>query len=430
MKVMVIGGGGREMALVQALARGASVDEVIVAGGSDAIAELDAVSQVLPLTGDATRDWEALADEAERIGVDLTVVGPESPLAAGAVDVFHNRGLTIFGPTRSAARLESSKAYAKQIMMSAGVPTPGFELATSVAHAHELLDSAAFPIVLKQDGLKAGKGVTICADSREARELVDALGAAGAISLESPLLLEEFLDGFEFSLIVMATGTDVIALPVAQDHKPIGEGNTGANTGGMGAVTPVPRVSAELYRETVDSVIKPVLAEMVNESNPFTGFLYAGLMATANGVKVIEFNTRLGDPEAEVILPLIESDLAAAIMSLLGGSGTTKLDVSGETCLGVVLSAPGYPGAVTDQPVIPARLLELVAGEPRAEFVHMGTARTDDAGGWRSSGGRVAIVTMRGESIARCRADLNALLEDGLAGSPLYWRRDIGTFAG
>ncbi|MFC5370511.1 phosphoribosylamine--glycine ligase [Arcanobacterium bovis] len=421
MKIMIVGGGGREMALVSTVAR---FHEVVAAGGSDAIAQL--ASESLPMMA-----WEELADEAVRRGIDLTIVGPEAPLASGIVDVFTARGLPIFGPTRAAAQIESSKAFAKEIMTQAGVPTAAFQVFTDADAARSYLDTASFPQVLKENGLRAGKGVTICGTREEAEAVLQEI----ELDSENPLLIEDFLDGFEFSLIVMAHGTNFVALPVAQDHKPIGEGNTGANTGGMGAISPVPRVTQAFYDEAVARVIVPTLAQMTANGTPFTGFLYAGLIQTAAGVRVIEFNARLGDPECEVILPRIESDLAGALLDLLAG-GTPQVQVSEEFCLGIVLSSPGYPGTISQYPEIPSSLFEAVEAHPRADIVHMGTRFAPDSdcgseagGSWIAAGGRVAIVTMKGASIDECRTQLLALLEDGLAGSELYWRRDIGTFA-
>ena len=426
MKVLTIGGGGREMALVTHLVK--CGHEVTAVGASAAIAELAAATLPMPSSKDPRAGWEELAIAAEQRGIELTIVGPEAPLANGIADTFAARGLAIFAPTQAAAQLETSKAFAKAVMARAGVPTAAYQLFEDNAAAAEYLAApdTPYPTVLKENGLRAGKGVTICASRAEAEATLAVL----ELSAENPLLIEEFLDGFEFSLIVAANGTNYAPLPVAQDHKPIGEGNTGANTGGMGAVSPVPRVTPAIYQEAIERVIEPTLAQMVQDGTPFTGFLYAGLIATANGVKVIEFNARLGDPEAEVILPRLEGDLATTAKTLLSGQ-SAELPVTNRTCLGIVLSSPGYPGAVTAHPEIPAALLAAVAAQPDAGFTHMGTARAEAAAsGWQAKGGRVAIVTMHGSDIADCRAKLLPLLEATLADSDLYYRRDIGTFAG
>lgn len=423
MKVMTIGGGGREMAIVASAA--ASGHEVYAVGASDAIAQIATRTLPLPSDPDPRRAWESLAQEAQALGIELTIVGPEAPLATGVADVFQEYGLPIFAPTADAARIETSKAYAKEIMARADVPTARYQLFTSneAAAAYLAAPDTPYPAVLKENGLRGGKGVTICPD----RAAAEAVLASLALDEDNPLLVEEFLQGFEFSLIVLANGTRYVPLPVAQDHKPIGEGNTGPNTGGMGAVSPVPLVTDAIYREAIARVIEPTLKQLEAEGNPFTGFLYAGLMHTADGVKVIEFNARLGDPETEVILPRLQGDLAAGVAQLLRGNAPESVTVTQRTCLGIVLSSPGYPGAVTAYPPLPAALLEAVAADPDANIVHMGSKAIAD--GWQAAGGRVAIVTMFGDDIAQCRQKLLALLEQTLADSTLYYRRDIGTFA-
>ena len=423
MKLLVIGGGGREMAIVTHLAQ--QGHDVYTAGASDAIAEI-AASVPMPST-QPPGCWHELAQTARDLEVALTIVGSEAPLSTGIADVFHEYGLPIFAPTLAAARIETSKAFAKEVMTRAGVPTANYQAFTSNASAMAYLhaDNTLYPTVLKENGLRAGKGVTIAAHREEAEHTLAEL----ELSEDNPLIIEEFLEGFEFSLIVIAHGTRFVALPVAQDHKPIGEGNTGANTGGMGAVSPVPRVSDAIYFEAVERVIKPTLAQMAADGTPFTGFLYAGLIATPTGVKVIEFNARLGDPEAEVILPRLEADLAEVALSLLSdGEIPHSFPVTPHTCLGIVLSAPGYPGKVTAYPEIPKALLSAVDAHPDAGITHMGTKLRED-GAWTAAGGRVAIVTMVGTDIAQCRSQLLALLEEGLSDSELYYRRDIGTFA-
>ncbi|MDD7465350.1 MAG: phosphoribosylamine--glycine ligase [Actinomycetaceae bacterium] len=431
MKILIVGGGGREMALVaHEVERG---HDVWCAGASDAIAEL-ATPLPLPDDADPADRWDTLADAAAQLKIDLTIVGPEAPLATGIADVFAQHQLAIFAPTQEAARIETSKAYAKDIMARAGVPTAEYRLFTSKAEALEYLTSAAtYPSVLKENGLRAGKGVTICTDVHQAQAVVESL----QLDADQPLLVEEFLEGFEFSLIVMAAGTHYVAFPLAQDHKPIGEGNVGPNTGGMGAISPVPRVTDALYHQAIEQVIEPTLAQLATQGNPFTGFLYAGLIATAEGVKVIEFNARLGDPEAEVILPRLSGDVAQAALSLLAGE-TPTLTVTDRTCLGIVLSSPGYPGAVTAYPPLPAALFEAAEATDGVTIIHMGTQKDADGGNasrsaadssWHAHGGRVAIVTALGANIDECRATLVPLLDKAMAGSDLYYRRDIGTFA-
>ncbi|MCI7551975.1 MAG: phosphoribosylamine--glycine ligase [Actinomycetaceae bacterium] len=434
MKILVVGGGGREMALVHHLAQRHTV---LCAGGSDAIAELASVIPLPSPSSDAVATygtdeawklaWQELADTARSNAIDLTIVGPEAPLATGITDVFSREGLPIFAPTQAAARIETSKAYAKQIMDSAGVPTARFQLFDDPQPALDYIKNPTtrFPLVLKENGLRAGKGVTICESKTAAENTLRSL----TVDAGNPLIIEDYLEGFEFSLIVMAHGTSYVPLPVAQDHKPIGEGNTGANTGGMGAVSPVPRVTDELYQSALTDVIEPTLAELSRQGNPFTGFLYAGLIATSTGVKVIEFNARLGDPEAEVILPRITSDLAQAAADLLHSDGAS-VTVSEHTCLGIVLSSPGYPGAVTSHPHVPQALLDAIGKDPAIGITHMGTKREADA--WIASGGRVALVYTTADSIRECQSKLLSLLGQNLpdpAPNTLYYRRDIGNYA-
>ncbi|MDY5584383.1 MAG: phosphoribosylamine--glycine ligase [Arcanobacterium sp.] len=415
MKVLVVGGGGREMALVQHLIRFGH--EVICAGGSAAIQEIATVIEL--------QDFTKLAEYAQSAGIDLTIVGPEAPLAAGIVDVFQAAKQPIFGPNLAAAQIEASKAFAKEVMTTAGVPTAQYQRFNDPDAVRDFLAGCRYPQVLKEDGLRAGKGVTICQSEAEAHAVINNI----PLDSENPLIIEDFLDGFEFSLIVMAHGTNFVALPVAQDHKPIGEGNTGANTGGMGAVSPVPKVTEEIYAQAIAQVIRPTLAEMERRGTPFTGFLYAGLIQTTDGVFVIEFNARLGDPECEVILPRLDGDIAATAVALLAGK-TPELPVANDFCVGVVLSSPGYPGKITASPEIPGALFAAVQEHPQAEIVHMGTRYDEASNTWFAAGGRVAIVTLRGAELPAVRAELNELLEQALVDSELYWRRDIGSFAG
>lgn len=418
MRIFLIGSGGREMALLEALLRSPSVTEVHVAPGSDAMAGLPgAICHPVPAS-----DPDGLLGLAHELSPDLTVVGPENPLANGVVDRLTKAGHRVFGPTRDAARIESSKSYAKRLMVEAGVPTAAYQIYTDHAEALEYLKAAdtQFPLVLKENGLRAGKGVAVCHTREEALEFVEPL----ALDEENSLLVEEFLEGFEFSLIVLACGEDYYALPTAQDHKPIFDGNEGPNTGGMGAVSPVPRLSADQLFEAESRVIRPILRALKEDGNPFTGFLYAGLMATTNGVKVIEFNARFGDPEAEVILPRLEGDFAQALIHLMEGRDVL-LKIRPETCLGVVLSSPGYPGQVSEHPVLPDQLYtDLPEG---LSAYHMGTEKMPD-GTFRAKGGRVLMLCASGLDIADCREKVYGHL-DSIDTEPFHYRKDIGHFS-
>lgn len=416
--VLVIGRGGREMAMIKALLNSPSVKRVIAAPGSDAVAELASCFPV------AETDISGLLKLAREEACDLTVVGPEVPLTLGIADQFQAAGLRIFAPTAKAARIESSKAYAKDLMVKAGVPTAGYRVFTERHPLLQFLNEEAYPLVLKQNGLCAGKGVSIC------HTLEDALRALEAcpVDEEHPMLVEEFLEGYEFSLIALACGESFVCFPAAQDHKSIFEDNKGPNTGGMGAVSPVPRVSADLLKAAEDEVIRPTLQALKADGCPFTGFLYAGLMVTAKGLRVIEFNARFGDPEAEVILPRIESDFCLHMLSLLEGVETSPI-ISPQTCLGVVLSAPGYPGKVTEHPLISEKLIAEAAGSEDLDLIHMGSRKTAD-GRWQANGGRVVMLCCLGSSVGSCRTRIYEVLGSALQPSdPFHFRKDIGCYA-
>lgn len=418
MRILLIGSGGREMALLEALLRSPSVREVHCAPGSDAMAEMERCVCHPVSAG----DLQGLLRLAQELQPELTVIGPEDPLANGLSDQLSAAGFRVFGPSRAAARIESSKAYAKKLMAAAAVPTASYRIYTDSASVLAYLSSSdtRYPLVLKENGLRAGKGVAVCRSREEALDFTAHL----KLNAENSLLVEEFLEGFEFSLIVMAKGEAYFALPAAQDHKPVFDGNQGPNTGGMGAVSPVPRLSADQLAEAETRVIRPILRALKEDGNPFTGFLYAGLMATADGVQVIEFNARFGDPEAEVILPRIEGDFARAMLDLLEGL-EPALRIRPETCLGVVLSSPGYPGKVTEQPELPA---ELTAALPEGMCgYHMGTEKLF-GGGFRAKGGRVFMLCSLGTDIRECREKVYTKLSS-IDTAPFHYRRDIGAFA-
>ena len=423
-KVLLVGSGGREIALLRALLKSSLKPEVIVAPGSDAMRD-DAICHEV-----AVDDIPAMVELAKNEDVDLCIIGPEVPLAMGLADALIDEGISVFGPTRAAARIESSKTYAKDLMMRAGVPTARYETFSHLADALEALEDWPYPLVIKENGLKAGKGVAIVKSKEEAEAHISTLD----ITDELPLLLEEFLEGYEFSLICLVAGRNFIPLPVAQDYKAIYDHQQGPNTGGMGAVSPIARLDAELYQESIEKVIKPILRAMEEDGEPFTGFLYAGLMATENGVQVIEFNARMGDPEAEVILPRLQGDLLSAIKNLMATdtppdstAWETEFPLDPQTSLGVVLSSPGYPGAVTSYPLIPDEFLDEAISEG-IEAIHMGTKRV--SGGYQAAGGRVLMLTCTGADIADCRSKIYGFLEEhkGLI-SDFHYRTDIGLAA-
>jgi phosphoribosylamine---glycine ligase len=411
MKVLVIGGGGREHALAWKLAQCERVQTVYVAPGNGGTAADPALRNV-PITAPA-----ALADFAAAEKVVLTVVGPEAPLAAGVVDLFRTRGLRIFGPTQAAARLESSKAYAKAFMQRHGIPTALYASFTDAAAAHAHVDQHGAPIVVKADGLAAGKGVVVAIEPAEAHAAIDhMLQGAGA-----RVVIEEFMAGEEASFIVLCDGSHVVSLATSQDHKRIFDGDQGPNTGGMGAYSPAPVVTPNVHARVMQEIILPTVAGMARDGAPYTGFLYAGLMIDAHGrPRTVEFNCRLGDPEAQVILMRLKSDLFEVLMQATEGAlDQVELHWDRRVALGVVMAAHGYPAA----PRTGDAITGLPAGSAELQVFHAGTAI--DEGRLLSSGGRVLCVTALGESVrlAQQRA-LDAVR--GIHFEGAQWRSDIG----
>jgi len=419
-KILVIGSGGREHALAWKLAQSPRVQCVYVAPGNGGTA-LDKRLANVPI-GDLTQ----LADFAEREKVALTVVGPEAPLAAGVVDLFRGRGLRIFGPTRAAAQLESSKAFAKDFMQRHGIPTARHATFGDAAAAHAHVDAVGAPIVVKADGLAAGKGVVVATTRDRAHEAIDFMLFDDQLGVRhnaggARVVIEEFLEGEEASFIVLSDGKYALPLATSQDHKRLLDGDSGPNTGGMGAYSPAPVVTPEVHARVMREVIQPTLDGMAREGTPFSGFLYAGLMIDANGhVKTLEFNARLGDPETQPIMLRLKSDLVDALMHATDGTlDQAELQWDRRAALGVVMAAPGYPFNPRQGNVIggvPAEQADLVV-------FHAGTALRD--GALFSAGGRVLCVTALGESvkIAQHRAyeALGAIRFEGA-----QYRTDIG----
>ena len=391
MKIFVVGGGGREHALVHALAAEPGVD-VVCGPGNPGIARR------ARCTPAELSQPAALLAVAEREAVDLTVVGPELPLSHGVADLFASAGRPIVGPTQAAAALESSKAFAKDFMARHSVPTARYHVCASAAEARDVIIRAelGFPVVVKADGLAAGKGVVIADDRRSALATVDEamvarrFGAAG-----DRVVLEECLSGPELSYFVLSDGRSFVPMSSAQDHKRIFDGDRGPNTGGMGAFAPSPLLTPALEQQVIDQVVSPVIAGMAAEGTPFAGFLYVGLMLTAQGPKVIEFNVRFGDPEAQVVLPMLDGSLADLLMA----AATRRLDgvktrFRAEPHVGVVVAARGYPDTPeTGQAVLG---LDAAASVPGALVFHAGTAERD--GGVVTAGGRVLTIVGRGPS--------------------------------
>ncbi|MDP3225229.1 MAG: phosphoribosylamine--glycine ligase [Rubrivivax sp.] len=414
MKVLVIGGGGREHALAWKLAQGERVQTVYVAPGNGGTA-VDPRLKNVPLT-----DPVQLADFCQAEKVALTVVGPEVPLAAGVVDVFRARGLRVFGPTQAAAQLESSKAYAKEFMQRHGIPTALYATFTEAAAAHAHVDKHGVPIVIKADGLAAGKGVVVAMTAEEAHSAIDHMLTA----VGERVVIEDFMAGEEASFIVLCDGRHVLTLATSQDHKRVGEGDTGPNTGGMGAYSPAPVVTPNVHAKVMHEIIQPTIAGMAKDGVPFTGFLYAGLMIDAQGQpRTVEFNCRLGDPEAQVILMRLKSDLFEVLMRATDptGPGLDGLELQWDrrTALGVVVAAHGYPAAPRKGDVISG----VPAGSADLQVFHAGTELVD--GVLKSNGGRVLCVTALGDSarLAQQRA-LDAVRQVQMDGA--HWRNDIG----
>jgi phosphoribosylamine--glycine ligase len=419
MKLLVIGSGGREHALAWRLAQTPGLQKVFVAPGNAGTAREHELLNV------NITDPAALADFAEKEGVSLTVVGPEAPLAAGVVNIFRARGLKIFGPTKEGAQLESSKDFAKRFMARHKIPTAFFETFTDTTAAHAYIDRIGAPIVIKADGLAAGKGVVVAMTLKEAHEAVDdmlsgnKLGEAGA-----RVVIEEFLEGEEASFIVMVDGKNVLALASSQDHKRIGDGDTGPNTGGMGAYSPAPVVTPEIHAKAMREIILPTVRGMEADGIPYTGFLYAGLMIGKDGsVKTLEFNCRMGDPETQPIMMRLKSDLVDLLEHAIDGTlDQVEAEWDRRVALGIVLAAANYPDTPRKGDVITGLPQGNSFGED-AHVFHAGTADKD--GQVVTSGGRVLCVTALGENvkIAQKRAYEAAadILFDGM-----QFRTDIG----
>jgi len=419
MKILVIGGGGREHALAWKLAQSPRVQSVYVAPGNGGTAADPALRNV-PIT-----DPGALADFAQAEKVALTVVGPEAPLAAGVVDLFLARGLRIFGPTRAAAQLESSKAFSKAFMQRHGIPTARYASFTDAAAAHAYIDAEGTPIVVKADGLAAGKGVVVAMDAAEAHAAVDDMLPANPLGVQhsgARIVIEEFLHGEEASFIVACDGRHVLPLATSQDHKRIGDGDTGPNTGGMGAYSPAPVVTPNVHARVMHEIVLPTVAGMAKEGIPFTGFLYAGLMIDAQGrPKTVEFNARLGDPEAQVLLMRLKTDLLDLLLHATDGTlDQVVLQWDRRFALGVVMAAAGYPQA--------PRRGDVISGLPPptedSRVFHAGTERGAD-GTLRAGGGRVLCVTVLGDTARAAQQRAYEVLKPiNFAGA--QWRHDIG----
>ncbi len=420
MKILVVGSGGREHALAWRLSQSPRVQTVFVAPGNGGTAR-DPSLKNMPISA-----LETLAEFARKEEVAYTVVGPEGPLAAGIVDLFRKKGLKIFGPTKAAAQLEASKDFAKAFMTRHNIPTAEYQTFTDAAAAHAYLDSRGAPIVVKADGLAAGKGVVVAQTLDEAHAAVDAMlvgntmGKAGA-----RVVIEEFLDGEEASFIVMVDGHNVLTLASSQDHKRLRDGDQGPNTGGMGAYSPAPVITPAIHARVLREVIQPTVQGMAREGTVFTGFLYAGLMIDANGTpKVLEFNCRMGDPETQPIMARVKSDFATVLEAAVDGKlDTVDVEWDRRTALGVVLAADNYPDDPRKGDPIEGIPDGGNAGATDCLVFHAGTTQRD--GKLVTNGGRVMCVTALGDSVKMAQARAYKAIE-GIRFAGMQLRHDIG----
>lgn len=411
MKILVIGSGGREHALAKKFMESPQVEEVFVAPGNSGM-EKDGI-QIIDIS-ELSND--KLVEFAQNQNIGLTFVGPETALMNGVVDSFIKAELPIFGPNKMAAELEGSKDFAKSIMKKYGVPTADYATFDSLEPALAYLDEKGVPLVIKADGLAAGKGVTVAFDIKTAKSALADIFSGG----QGKVVIEEFLDGEEFSLFSFVHDGKIYPMPIAQDHKRAFDGDKGPNTGGMGAYSPVLHISKAVVNEALEKVVKPTVAGMIEEGKSFTGILYAGLILTEDGVKTIEFNARFGDPETQVVLPRLKSDLAQAIIDILAGNEPTLEWLESGVTLGVVVAAEGYPGQ--------AKLGLILPEIPEVLNVYYAGVSKNENNQLISSGGRVYLVSETGEDVKSTQKLLYEKL-DKLKNDGFFYRHDIGSRA-
>lgn len=412
MKVLVVGSGGREHAICKKVKESSLVSEVFCAPGN---AGIEADATLVPFS---ETDFDNLVNFAKKEEIGLTIVGPEVPLSAGIVDAFEAEGLKAFGPRKNAAIIEGSKSFAKDLMKKYHIPTAAYETFTSYEEAKAYVEKQGAPIVIKADGLAAGKGVVVAMTLEEAIDaLKDMLLDARFGESSASVVVEEFLDGEEFSLMAFVHGEKVFPMVISQDHKRAYDGDKGPNTGGMGAYTPVPNITDEDVQFGIDEILLPTAKAMIAEDRVFTGILYAGLIQTKQGPKVIEFNARFGDPETQVVLPRLENDLVQLLLDILDDK-TPELTWSDDAVVGVVVAAKGYPGEYEKGVEFPD--LSVV---DQATIYHAGTAK-NEAGKLVSNGGRLLLVTAKADTI---RAAVDTVYDEmkKIEHEAFFYRKDI-----
>lgn len=411
MNILLLGSGGREDALAWRLRQSPSCDKLLAAPGNPGIARWAECVAIDPC------DFTAVTQLARAHAIDLVVIGPEAPLVAGVADALREAGFAVFGPNAAAAQLEGSKGFTKDLCAANGIPTAGYVRVDTAAAAREAVHRFSIPVVIKADGLAAGKGVTVAMTREEAEA---AIAAAG----DGPMVIEEFLEGEEASLFALVDGDTAVPLASAQDHKRVGEGDTGPNTGGMGAYSPAPVLTPELEKRAMDEIVQPTVDALAEAGTPFSGVLYAGLMLTAEGPKLIEYNVRFGDPECEAIMPRIEGDFADLLHAVARGRlDELTPELSTNHSVTVILAARGYPGTPASGGLI--REIEAAEQIPGVTVFHAGTASTDS--GLVAKGGRVLAVTATAETFANARARAYRAVDqidfaDGFFRSDIGWR--------
>jgi phosphoribosylamine--glycine ligase len=410
MNILLLGSGGREDALAWRLRQSPSLDKLIAAPGNPGIARWADCIPADPC------DPAAIVELARNNRIDLVVVGPEAPLVAGIADALRANGIAVFGPNAAAARLEGSKGFTKDLCRANGIPTADYVRADGAGEALAALDRFALPVVIKADGLAAGKGVTVAMSRAEAEAAIEAAG-------EGPLVIEEFLEGEEASLFALVDGETALPLASAQDHKRVGEGDTGPNTGGMGAYAPAPILTAALEKRAMDEIVRPTARALAEAGTPFSGLLYAGLMLTDQGPKLIEYNVRFGDPECEAVMPLVDGDFAQLLYEVATGR-LSKIEppcLSGQHAVTVIVAARGYPGTPASGGAI--RQVEAAEQVHGVTVFHAGTQLTE--GGLVAKGGRVLAVTAVADTFANARARAYRAV-DQIDFADGFHRRDIG----